>query len=133
MGISANSESWKDAGVWANTAHLLYLPLPNRLTMQLLRRSKTNSNKFHSLPRIDQSYAFPADIAKVTILNTANYWRATQTNQNYRYATHTNINYSYATLLIKPLTVTSLMLVMLALTLHNRFNTIILTKSYLFL
>jgi hypothetical protein len=25
--------------------------------------------KFHSLPRIDQSYAFPADIAKVTVLN----------------------------------------------------------------
>jgi hypothetical protein len=67
------------------------------------------------------------------IIITANYWRATQTNQNYRYATHTNINYSYATLLIEPLTATSLMLVMLALTLHNRFNTIILTKSYLLL
>jgi hypothetical protein len=62
---------------------------------------------------------------------TANYCPATQTNQCYRYATHTNINYSYATLPIKPLTVTSLMLVMLALTLHNRFNTIILTKPYL--
>jgi hypothetical protein len=52
------------------------------------------------------------------INRSANYWRATQTNQYYRYATHTNINYSYATLPIEPLTVTSLMLVMLALTLH---------------
>jgi hypothetical protein len=66
------------------------------------------------------------------IIFTANYWRATQTNQYYWYATHTNINYSYATLPIEPFTVTSLMLVMLALTLHNRFNTIILPKSYLF-
>jgi hypothetical protein len=32
------------------------------------------------------------------IIITANYWRATQTNQYYRYATHTNINYLYATL-----------------------------------
>ena len=61
---------------------------------------------------------------------TANYWPATQTNQYYRYATHTNINYSYATLPIEPFTVTSLILVILALTLYNRFNTIILTKSY---
>jgi hypothetical protein len=60
-----------------------------------------------------------------------NYWPATQTNQYYQYATHPNINYSYATLPIEPLTATSLMLVILALTFHNRFNTIILIKSYL--
>jgi hypothetical protein len=84
--------------------------------------------------KFELAYLILPSVLKICmIFSTANYWRATQTNQNYRYATHTNINYSYATLLIKPFTATSLMLVMLALTLYNRFNTIILTKSYLFL
>jgi predicted dehydrogenase len=67
MGISADSESWKDAGAWVNTAHPPYLlSTPHYQVMALCSASIEAARaaiKSHNLPETTKAYGSPQDLA----------------------------------------------------------------------